>query len=95
MTITVYTSPGCFPCKATKRDLDKAGIDYTLVDLSEDTEAAADMKKLGHLTAPVVIARLDSGTEHWSGHRPDRIQWLANELAALGYLAQDAAEGRP
>ncbi|MBY6687493.1 glutaredoxin family protein [Rhodococcus sp. BP-149] len=37
--ITVYTKPNCQQCRATFRALDKAGLDYTAVDISADTEA--------------------------------------------------------
>lgn len=71
--ITVYTKPACVQCTATKRALDKAGLDYELVDISEDEEARDRVMALGHLQAPVVSA----GEEHWSGFRPERIKELA------------------
>ena len=37
--VTVYTKPNCVQCKATFRALDKAGIDYTAVDITLDTDA--------------------------------------------------------
>ena len=37
--ITVYTKPHCQQCRSTFRALDKAGLDYTAVDISVDTEA--------------------------------------------------------
>lgn len=73
MTVTVYTRPNCGPCSATKRALEKAGIDFTIVDLVEDTEALATVKALGYLQAPVVV----TDSEHWGGFRPDRIKALA------------------
>jgi glutaredoxin-like protein NrdH len=33
--ITVYTKPACEACKATFRTLNKAGISYQVVDISE------------------------------------------------------------
>ena len=36
MTITVYSKPACVQCTATTRALDAKGLDYALVDLSED-----------------------------------------------------------
>jgi glutaredoxin-like protein NrdH len=89
MSVTVYSSPACMPCRATKRKLDDLGVEYTSVDLAQDPDAANDLKKLGHLETPVVIARLTTGTEHWSGHRPDRLTKLAGDLAAIAYLAED------
>ncbi|EKT83058.1 NrdH-like glutaredoxin [Rhodococcus phage Mbo4] len=89
MSVTVYSSPACMPCRATKRKLDELGVEYTSVDLADDPTAADDLKKLGHLETPVVLVRLNSGVEHWSGHRPDRLTQLAGDLAAIAYLAEN------
>lgn len=43
--ITVYSTPTCFPCRAAKRRLDREGIPYASVDLTEDAEALADLKR--------------------------------------------------
>ncbi len=75
--ITVYTKPACVQCTATKKAMDKAGLDYELVDISLDDEARDYVMALGHLQAPVVVA----GEEHWSGFRPDRIKGLLAEAA--------------
>lgn len=40
MTVTIYTKPACMQCNATHRALDKAGIDYTTVDITEDPTPA-------------------------------------------------------
>ena len=72
MTITVYTKPACVQCNATYRALDKAGIEYAVVDITEDAEARDYVMALGYLQAPVIVA----GDEHWSGFRPDRIKTL-------------------
>lgn len=73
MTITVYTKPACVQCNATFRALDKAGIDYTTVDISQDPEARDYVMGLGYLQAPVIVTDTD---DHWSGFRPDRIKTL-------------------
>ena len=36
MTVTVYTKPACVQCNATYRALDKKGIAYQSVDISQD-----------------------------------------------------------
>ncbi|MDQ1178678.1 glutaredoxin-like protein NrdH [Rhodococcus sp. SORGH_AS_0301] len=77
--ITVYTKPNCQQCRATFRALDKAGLDYTAVDISADTEARDYVLALGYLAAPVVVAGPDT---HWSGHRVSRIEQLAAASAA-------------
>ncbi len=77
MSITVYTKPACVQCNATYRALDKAGIEYSVVDISEDPAARDYVMALGYLQAPVVVA----GDDHWSGFRPDRIKTLATSAA--------------
>lgn len=72
-SITVYSKPSCVQCTATRRALDKAALDYAVIDLSEDEAALARVIALGHQQAPVVVA----GDQHWSGFRPDLIKALA------------------
>lgn len=73
MTVTVYTKPACVQCNATYRALDKKGIAYNSVDVSQDPEALERLKAMGYMQAPVVVADED----HWSGFRPDKIEELA------------------
>jgi glutaredoxin-like protein NrdH len=73
MTVTVYTKPACVQCNATYRALDKKGIAYQSVDISQDAEALERLKSLGYMQAPVVVTDQD----HWSGFRPDKIEELA------------------
>jgi len=73
MTITVYTKPACVQCNATYKALDKQGLAYEIVDITEVSEARDYVMALGYLQAPVVVA----GSEHWSGFRPDRIRAIA------------------
>lgn len=77
MSITVYTKPACVQCNATYRALDKQGLDYDVVDITEDSDAREYVMALGHLQAPIVVA----GETHWSGYRPDRIKALATAAA--------------
>lgn len=85
MSIIVYTKPQCVQCRATKRALDKQGLEYSEVDLSLDEEALNTVKALGYQQAPVVFADGD----HWSGFRPDKIKVLA--LAAAEAKEEIAA----
>ena len=71
--ITVYSKPSCGQCIATYRALDKQGLAYTVIDISQDDETRDYVMALGYLQAPVVVA----GREHWSGFRPERIKALA------------------
>ena len=69
MAVTVYSKPACVQCNATYRALDANGVDYNVIDLTEDAEARDYVMSLGYLQAPVVVA----GEDHWGGFRPDRI----------------------
>lgn len=72
MAITVYAKPACVQCNATYRALDKAGIEYDVIDITENAQARDYVMSLGYLQAPVVVA----GENHWSGFRPDEIKKL-------------------
>ncbi|MEE6140581.1 glutaredoxin-like protein NrdH [Mycobacterium sp. 050128] len=72
--ITVCTKPACVQCTATFKVLDKQGIEYQKIDVTENPEAREYVMSLGYLGAPVVYV---SPTEHWAGFRPDRVARLA------------------
>ena len=76
MAVTVYSKPSCVQCSASYRALDSKGIDYQVVDMSQDADALERVKALGYLQAPVVITDED----HWSGFRPDKIDELAARI---------------
>lgn len=79
MTVTVYTKPACVQCNATYRALDKKGIEYKKVDISQDPAALERIRELGFMQAPVVITESDS----WSGFRPDKIEELGAQVASV------------
>ena len=56
MSVTVYTKPACVQCNMTYRALDKNGIEYNVVDVTEDAAALEHIKGLGYMQAPVVVA---------------------------------------
>jgi glutaredoxin-like protein NrdH len=78
MTITVYSKPSCVQCDATYRALERSGLAFEVVDITEDAAARDFVLSLGYLQAPVVVA----GPDHWSGYRPDRIRTLVVQAAA-------------
>ena len=67
-------------CNAMRHSaaLDKAGIEYTKVDIADNEQAHDYVMSLGYLQAPVVYV---SPTEHWSGFRPDRLRSLTDSAA--------------
>ena len=78
MTVTVYSKPNCVQCTMTYRAFDRAGVNYQVVDMTEDAAALTKVKEMGYLAAPVIIA----DDEHWAGFQPDRIAALAERVAA-------------
>lgn len=72
MVVTVYSKPSCVQCTATYRALDQKGVNYEIVDLSQDQTAFDTVRNLGYMQVPVVIA----GEDHWAGFQPDRISAL-------------------
>lgn len=78
MSIIIYTKPDCVQCNATYRAMDRQGIDYRVVDLTQDQQALNHVKSLGYQQVPVII----TGDDHWSGFRPDKIGALANALTS-------------
>ncbi|MEJ2803959.1 glutaredoxin-like protein NrdH [Comamonadaceae bacterium PP-2] len=78
MSITVYTKPSCVQCNATYRALDRQGLAYEIVDLTQDEAALQKVRDLGYQQAPIVVA----GDDHWSGFRPDKISALVATTAA-------------
>lgn len=76
--VIVYTKPSCVQCNATYRALDSKGIDYEVVDLTEDPAALEALRDANWMQAPVVHTAGDI----WSGFRPDKIGELAQRVAA-------------
>lgn len=73
MSIIIYSKPDCVQCNATYRAFDKQGIDYQVIDLTQDLQALNHVKSLGYQQVPVIVA----GDDHWAGFRPDKIGALA------------------
>jgi glutaredoxin-like protein NrdH len=72
MDIIVYTKPSCVQCDATKRSLDKLGLKYGTVDVTQDEKSYNMLVEKGFKSMPVVNA----GDEWWSGFNPDKINGL-------------------
>jgi glutaredoxin-like protein NrdH len=79
MSITVYAKPHCPQCDATKRQLNKFGMEYNVIDLTQNEEALDMFISKGYQQAPVVVA----GEDTWSGFRPDMIKKVAEKISQL------------
>lgn len=53
--VKVFTSPGCGTCAQVKEYLKKADIEYKECNILEH-EAAEELKKLGAISVPCVVA---------------------------------------
>lgn len=69
----IYTTPGCMQCRTSKNYMDKNGIHYEAIDVTEDEQAYEHVKSLGYNSAPVL--ETDDG-RHWFGFRPDMLETL-------------------
>ncbi len=74
--VTVYTLPSCVQCDSTKKYLDRKGIIYETVDLSQDPQAMDRVRELGYTQAPVV----EFDTRHWSGFRMGELDGLVKQI---------------
>lgn len=70
---TVYSKPSCVQCDMTKKMLDKNGIEYTVIDITQDSQAYDKIVAMGFMSVPVVI----SGDQAWAGFQPEKINSLA------------------
>lgn len=70
--IEIFTAPGCQRCVLTAKQFEKAGIAYTLTDISENPalQESVIARAGGQRELPIV----DTGETVWSGFKPDLIR---------------------
>lgn len=74
MAITIYATPNCHGCRITKTILDRAGVTYRTVDLTESLDDYRAVKAMGYTQAPVVCVTYPDGrNDHWGGLQPARL----------------------
>jgi len=76
--VTVYSTPNCPQCLTTKRMMDKKGIKYSEVNLTEHPEKLAEFMEQGYTQAPIVTTDI----KIWSGFRFEKIESLAKHIAS-------------
>jgi glutaredoxin-like protein NrdH len=75
LKIKVFTKYPCPQCNATKKTLDRLGLEYTEVAI--DSTNRDYLLSMNALSAPVVMITHESGEqEMWSGFRPDSLKAL-------------------
>ena len=70
--VTVYTKSNCPQCVSTKSLLGKLSIPYVEINIEENPDVLAFLKKQGFLSAPVVMVEDDA----WAGFQPEKIKAL-------------------
>lgn len=63
-------------CRATMNLLDRKGIKYERVDISNKPGVVERFMREGHRNLPVVAAYKDHESIVWNGFRPDLIKQL-------------------
>ncbi len=74
---TVYTKDNCVQCDMTKRLMDKIGVEYEIINISENPSELDKLIEMGYRAAPVVVVTSETGIESWAGFQPDKITSLA------------------
>tara|TARA_B110000503_G_C7061315_1_gene376793 strand:+ start:834 stop:1154 length:321 start_codon:yes stop_codon:yes gene_type:complete len=82
--VVVYSTPNCNSCSATTRRMDKLGIIYDKVDLTQHPGLAEKFRELGHTEAPIVV----TDRKTWSGFRLEKIDSLARFLTSQENISQ-------
>jgi glutaredoxin-like protein NrdH len=73
--ITVYSKPNCQQCRMTYQVLTAKGLEFAVIDVTEDAAAYEYVTQdLGYSAAPIVVV---SEHDHWAGFRPDNIARVA------------------
>jgi len=70
MKPTLFSKNDCVNCDATKADLDKLEVEYSVVNISENPEYIDQLRALGFRGAPVMVTPKGA----WAGYKPEKIQ---------------------
>lgn len=86
--VTIYTTPNCVQCNATKREFDRHEIEYEVIDLTQHPDLADTFKERGFTQAPIVT----TDTKTWSGFRREKILSLVQHIKSLKAHHQEPQE---
>jgi len=78
LKVTVYTKKPCSQCDMTMKLMDREGIVYEAVSLTD--ELVEKFKAEGLMQAPIVV--IGNYGRRWAGFRPDLIKELKPKDAA-------------
>jgi glutaredoxin-like protein NrdH len=79
VTVTVYTKPDCVQCEYTKKELDKKGLSYNVIDVTKDAGARKALEDMNLRTMPVVTVEHGTHKEHWMGFRIDKLRGITQD----------------
>jgi glutaredoxin-like protein NrdH len=79
---TIYSKPACVQCTAAKRGMNKRGVTYTEVDVTQDLTALAYVLSLGYQAVPVTVVDTQTQPVHWYGNNPHLMDLHFKEAAA-------------
>lgn len=71
--INVFSRQNCTQCKRTKDLMKAKGIEFNVVDITDDEKMTEALKRQGHRQLPVVATETDT----WSGFNPQKIAEVA------------------
>lgn len=77
--VTVYSTPNCVQCRQTKVVLQREGIIFTEVDLTEHPDKLEEFKQQGFTAAPIVTTDIKT----WSGFKLNKIMSLASYIKSM------------
>lgn len=78
-TVTIYTTPTCSYCRATKELFQQHQVAYTEVDVSQDQAKAREMiQKSGQMGVPVIMVGEGTETEIIVGYDRARLATALN-----------------
>lgn len=83
MLVTMLTKPQCVQCRMTVKELDRHGIEYKTIDITESEAALEWCRERDFLQAPVmVLGTMDTEDfDAWTGFRPDKIAALVSRMS--------------
>lgn len=76
MEITIYTKRNCPACETTKKAMDRAGLGYEVIDISDNLTRQQALREYGFRQMPVVEVSDGEDYRAWEGFRPDLIKQL-------------------
>lgn len=77
----LYSKPNCPACIGTENFLEKYGIPYNKIDVTQDKSSYEKIRNLGYKSLPVIYV---DETLHWQGIDMGKIKALAEQSLTKG-----------